>query len=52
MLELSSSNANAGCFALRPRRRIALLEHDAMPLMGHFRFHGSLVVTGMVLEAR
>lgn len=52
MLDLSSSNASAGCFALRPRRKIALLEHDAMPLMGRFRFHGSLVVTGMVLEAR
>lgn len=52
MLDLPSSGANAGCFVIRPRRRIALLEHDAMPLMGRFRFHGSLVVTGMVLEAR
>jgi 4'-phosphopantetheinyl transferase EntD len=52
MLDFSPTNANAGCFAVRPRRRITLLEHDAMPLMGRFRFHGSLVVTGMVLEAR
>lgn len=51
-LDLPSSDASAGCFALRPRKRIALLEHDTMPLMGRFEFHGSLVVTGMVLEAR
>jgi hypothetical protein len=28
------------------------LEHDPMPMTGRFEFHGSLVVTGMVLEAR
>ena len=33
-LDLSSSDASAGCFALRPRRRIALLEHATMPWMG------------------
>lgn len=51
MLDLFPTNANAGCFAVRPRRRITLLEHDAMPWMGRFRFHGSVVATGMVLEA-
>jgi 4'-phosphopantetheinyl transferase EntD len=51
-LDLPASNARAGCFALRLRRRIASLEHDTMPLMGRFEFHGSLVVTGVVLEAR
>jgi hypothetical protein len=37
---------------LRLRRKIASLEHGTMPLMGRFEFHGSLVVTGVVLEAR
>ena len=52
MLDLPCSDAGSGCFALRPRRGIMLLEHDTMPLTGRFEFHGSLVVTGMVLEAR
>jgi len=51
-LDLPYGDAGAGCFALRPRRGITLLEHDTMPLMGRFEFHGSLVVTGMVLEVR
>ncbi|MDO8704293.1 MAG: 4'-phosphopantetheinyl transferase superfamily protein [Sulfuricaulis sp.] len=51
-LDLPASDASAGCFALRPRRRIALWEHVTMPLMGRFEFHGSLIVTGMVLDAR
>ncbi|HMH18327.1 MAG TPA: 4'-phosphopantetheinyl transferase superfamily protein [Burkholderiales bacterium] len=51
-LDLPRSDESAGCFALRPRRRIALLEHDTAPMMGRFEFHGSLVVTGMILEAR
>lgn len=51
-LDLSFSEASAGCFALWPRRRITLLEHDTMPWMGRFELHGSLVVTGMVLKAR
>jgi 4'-phosphopantetheinyl transferase EntD len=49
-LDLLSPGASAGRFALRPRRKIALLEHD--PLMGCFEFRGSLVVTGVALEAR
>lgn len=48
-LDFPSHDADAGCFALRPRRRIALLEHDPMPWIGRFEFRGSLVVTGMVL---
>lgn len=48
-LDLPPRDAGAGCFALRPRRRIALLEHDPMPWTGRFEFHGSIVVTGMVL---
>ena len=51
-LDLPASDASAGCFALRPRRRITSLEHGTMPLMGRFEFHGSLVVTGVILEAR
>jgi len=51
-LDLPSSDAGAGCFVLRPRRTIALLEYDALPLMGRFEFHGGYVVTGMVLETR
>jgi 4'-phosphopantetheinyl transferase EntD len=51
-LDLLPGDAGAGCFSLRPRRGIALLEHDTMPVMGRFEFHGGLVVTGMVLEAR
>jgi len=51
-LDPPSAGASAGCFALRPRRKIALLEHDTTPIMGRYEFHGSLVVTGMVLEAR
>jgi 4'-phosphopantetheinyl transferase EntD len=51
-LDLPSNYANAGCFVLRPRKSIALLEHDTTPWMGRFEFHGNLVVTGMVLEAR
>ena len=34
---------------LWPRRRMALLERD--PLTGRFEFRGSLVVTGVALEA-
>jgi 4'-phosphopantetheinyl transferase EntD len=52
MLDLPHGDASSGCFAVRPRRRIRLLEHDTMPWMGHFVFHRSLVVTGMVLEVR
>jgi 4'-phosphopantetheinyl transferase EntD len=51
-LDLPSGDASAGCFALRPRKRIKLSEHDTMSMTGRFEFHGSLVVTGMVLEAR
>ncbi len=51
-LDFPSDYAGAGSFVLRPRMRIALLEHDTMPWMGRFEFHGSLVATGMVLEAR
>ncbi len=51
-LDLSFSDARAGCFALRPRRRIALSEYATMPLVVRFEFHGSVVVTGMVIEAR
>ena len=50
-LELPSGAAGAGCFALRPRRRIASLEHGTLPLTGRFEFHGSFVATGMVLAA-
>ena len=49
-LDLLSPGASAGRFALRPRRRNALLEHG--PLVGRFEFRGSLVVTGVALEAR
>jgi 4'-phosphopantetheinyl transferase EntD len=48
-LDLPSSDANAGYFTLRPRKRIALLQHATMPLIGRFELHGSLVVTGRVL---
>ncbi len=51
MLDLPLSYANAGCFALRPRRTIALLEHGPMSLAGRFAFQGGYVATGMVLEA-
>jgi 4'-phosphopantetheinyl transferase EntD len=51
-LDFPSSIASAGCFALRPRTGITSLEHGALPLMGRFEFHGNLVVTGVVLEAR
>lgn len=51
-VDFPRSGGSAGCFALRPRRRIALLEHYTAPMTGRFEFHGSLVVTGMVLEAR
>jgi len=51
-LDLLSPGASAGRFALWPRRKIALSEHDAVPMMGRFEFRGSLVVTGMALEAR
>jgi 4'-phosphopantetheinyl transferase EntD len=50
-LSLPSGNARAGCFFLRPRRRIPALEHGAMPLIGRFEFHGSLVATGVILAA-
>ena len=50
-LEFSSSVANAGCFTLRPRRRITLIEHAAMPLIGHFVFNGNLIATGMTLKS-
>ena len=49
-LDLLSPGASAGWFALRPRRKIALLERD--PLMGRFEFRGSLVVTGVAFQAR
>ncbi|MHB8744526.1 MAG: 4'-phosphopantetheinyl transferase family protein [Sulfuricaulis sp.] len=49
-LDLISSEMNIGCFVLRPRRRINLLEHDDMPWIGRFRFHGNLVATGVTLE--
>jgi 4'-phosphopantetheinyl transferase EntD len=51
-LDLGLSDLSTGRFALRPQRRIRFLEHHTMPLMGRFEFHGSLVVTGMVLEQR
>lgn len=51
-LNLSFSDVSAGYFALRPLRRIALLEYAAMPLLGRFKLHGNIVVTGMVIEAR
>lgn len=51
-LDLPSNYANGGYFVLRPQKRIALLEHDTTPWMGRYEFHGNLVVTGMVLEAR
>jgi 4'-phosphopantetheinyl transferase EntD len=51
-LDELSLGASTGWFALRPRRKIALLGHDAMPLMGRFEFRGSLAVTGMALGAR
>jgi 4'-phosphopantetheinyl transferase EntD len=50
VLDLLSPGASAGRFALRPRRRIALPEQD-MP-SGRFEFRGSLVVTGMALDAQ
>ncbi len=50
-LDLLPGDAGAGCFALRPRRRITLFEQETIPMMGRFEFHGSLVVTGMVLPA-
>lgn len=48
-LDLFSPGASAGRFALRPRRRIALSEHE--PMTGRFEFRGNLVVTGIALEA-
>jgi 4'-phosphopantetheinyl transferase EntD len=48
-LDLPCSDARTGCFALRPLREITMLARDTLPLMGRFEFHGSLVVTGMVL---
>lgn len=51
-LDISAHDANAGGFVLRPQRRIALLGLDTMPWKGRFQFYGSLVVTGMVFEAR
>ena len=50
VLDLLSPGESAGRFALRARRRIALLEHE--PLVGRFEFRGSLVVTGIAFEAR
>jgi 4'-phosphopantetheinyl transferase EntD len=49
-LDQLSLGARTGRFTLRPRRKIALLGHDAVALMGRFEFRGSLVVTGMALE--
>lgn len=43
--------AHAGCFVVRPRRRIALLDHIAMPLLGRFVFDGNLLVAGMAIAA-
>lgn len=51
-LDCSSKAADTGYFMLRPQKKIMLLEYDRMPLIGRFEFHGSLVVTGMVIEAR
>lgn len=41
--------AHAGCFVVRARRRIALLDHVAMPLLGRFVFDGDQIVTGIAL---
>ncbi|MCR4347655.1 MAG: 4'-phosphopantetheinyl transferase superfamily protein [Sulfuricaulis sp.] len=51
-VDIPANYASSGCFALRPRRSIALLEYDTKSWKGRFEFHGNLVVTGMVLEAR
>ncbi|MHB8729934.1 MAG: 4'-phosphopantetheinyl transferase family protein [Sulfuricaulis sp.] len=51
-LDIPLRDANTGFFSLRPRRKIALLEHAAMPWTGRFEFYGNLIVTGMFLDAR
>lgn len=51
-LDISFNDSGTGCFALWPQRRIALLEHATAPLTGRFKFHDSLVVTGVVIEVR
>lgn len=46
------TGTDAGCYVLRPRRMIALLDHSPpLPLLGHFVFHANLVITGMALKA-
>ena len=48
-VELESGDLSPGCFTLRPRRGIALLQQGSMPLTGRFEFQGNLIVTGMVI---
>ena len=49
-LAIPLSATRAGYFFVRPRRKIALLQHAALPWKGRFRFHANLVITGMVLD--
>lgn len=49
-LAFHSSDLRTGSFVVRSLRGIRLLEHETMPLIGRFQFHGSLVVTGMVID--
>ncbi len=50
-LDFSLSDLDAGCYAVRPRRKIKLLEQYAMPWTGRFEFYANYVVTAMVLAA-
>lgn len=49
-LAFHSNDAQTGSFSVRSVKGIRLLQHETMPLIGRFQFHGELVVTGMVVE--
>lgn len=50
-LAFHSSDLRTGSFVVRSLKGIRLLQNETMPLIGRFQFHGSLVVTGMVIES-
>ena len=49
-VDVPLSATSAGYFLVRPRRKIALLEHEALPWKGRFQFNANLVITGMALD--
>lgn len=49
IVDLESDHLSPGCFTLRPRRGIALLQQGSIPLTGCFEFQDNLIVAGMVI---